>query len=781
MDNQHIDNIKETVVFKNAFVIAAAYLLFGMIWIYFSDRVAEMISMNSHALGLLQTYKGWFFIFITTLLLFILTYRFLHRQFTEYKQNLYEQNRLQASLRAKDQLLSQTNHIAKIGGWSFDTSTLQGKWTDELAFMHEVPPDESIDLEKALGFYAPKSRPIIEKAIDDIMERGVPFDLQLEIITRSGIHKWIRNIGAPLMRAEKVIKVQGVIQDITEQRNAQQEIDRYNTFLNTIVNSSPDAIFVKDLEGKYLLFNEGAANAVGIPADKVIGRTDEFVFSSQAAMEIKKLDNQIIESGSVQSHEEDLITANGEEKMFLVTKGPIKNSDGELFGLFGISRDITQQKADQKQLKSEKERYDYTAHHDILTGLPNNLSLMEYTKAMSLEPAPFAFMFIDLDAFKEINDSYGHAFGDQLLIQIKSMLQSVFPKDAFIVRTGGDEFVIILKCREDKNGIKESIENLIMHLNHPLSVLNIDIYITASIGIALYPDDARSYEELLQKSDTAMYHAKKIGKNTFSFYDADMTKNTLYRTTIMTNLKKALTSDELTVYFQPQVDSKTEKIIGAEALIRWFTPEETISPAVFIPIAEESSLIFDIGRFVLNECFKLAVKWSALGLLNGRISVNVSARQLIHPDFLMILENLLEETKCDPKWIEIEITESSILENPEKIILLLEKLRDKGFHISLDDFGTGYSSMSYLKNLPINKLKIDQSFIQSIMGEQKNQTIVQTIIALAKGLRIEVIAEGVETYDELEFLNLCGIDSIQGYYYYKPMSLEDVEAVLQKN
>lgn len=440
---------------------------------------------------------------------------------------------------------------------------------------------------------------------------------------------------------------------------------------------------------------------------------------------------------------------------------------------------LDEQESTQILLKSEKQRADYAAHYDMLTGLPNELSLFEYTKKRCSQDSSFAFMLLDLDEFKEINDSYGHNFGDRLLIEIALLLKKNFSSDSFIVRTGGDEFVIILTFHEDKTFIHSSLDRLTTLLNNALCIDGTDVYITASIGIATYPKDANNYEELLQKSDTAMFNAKKIGKNTYSFYNATMTEKALYRTKITTNLKKALLSEELIVFFQPQVDSKSKEIIGVEALLRWISNEESIPPSVFIPIAEESSLILEIGRFVFKECFKLAKEWSDAGCLKGRIAVNVSARQFIHPNFLKDLETILEQTNCNPKWIELEITESSILENPQRTINLIGELRKKGFHISMDDFGTGYSSMSYLKNLPINKLKIDQSFIRDITNEPKNQIIVKIIISLAKGLGIEVLAEGVETVEELDFLNLCGIDSIQGYYYHKPMPLKDIETLLK--
>lgn len=482
-------------------------------------------------------------------------------------------------------------------------------------------------------------------------------------------------------------------------------------------------------------------------------------------------------SGTSQSLEDVFIRKDNSIFPVFVTISPIIQ-DNEAIGSVVTFIDISKQKADQDTIMKEKKRFEYLAHHDTLTKLPNRLSLLEYMETKCSQNKEFTFMFLDLDGFKEINDSYGHRFGDKLLVKIALLLQNIFQLNAFIARTGGDEFVIVMECG-DENLIDIHMKKLIDILNYPFEISGIDVYITASVGISMYPQDAKTTEVLMQNADAAMYNAKKMGKNTFSFYDSTFTENTLYKMTIATNLRKAILNNELTMFFQPQVNPYNKKIIGAEALIRWFGFTETISPSIFIPIAEEMGLILEIGTFVLKESFMLAKKAHDENLLDGRIAVNVSARQLSHPGFLSVLEDTIKETQCNPSLIELEITETSILENPDGTIVLLNKLKEQGFHISLDDFGTGYSSMSYLKNLPIDKLKIDQSFVRNLVAESKNHTIVKAIIALAKGLNIEVLAEGVETQEELEILQNNGINFIQGYYFHKPMTFHDFQSLFK--
>lgn len=388
-------------------------------------------------------------------------------------------------------------------------------------------------------------------------------------------------------------------------------------------------------------------------------------------------------------------------------------------------------------------------------------------------------ILLDLDAFKIINDSYGHRFGDKLLVSVANILKEIFDKDSMICRMGGDEFAMILDS-DDKDYIIAFMEKLKTRLNIPFVVDGIDVYVTSSIGISIhkFSTNPNSIEDLLQEADSAMYNAKKIGKNTYSFYDSKFTQDALLHTQIATNLKKAMENNALELYYQSQNDAYSGDIVGVEALLRWNSSDGMVPPSVFIPIAEETGLIIEIGNIVLIQGCTTAVKWQNMGVLNGKVAINISPKQLNHLDFIKKLDKVLVDTHCDPSWIELEITESSILENPIQAIEILQKLKNKGFYISMDDFGTGYSSLSYLKNLPIDKLKIDQSFIRDIINNPKNQTIVKTIISLAKGLSIQVLAEGVESEDELGFLKEHGIDYIQGFYYAKPSPKGEVEKIL---
>lgn len=547
--------------------------------------------------------------------------------------------------------------------------------------------------------------------------------------------------------------------------------------IELILSTATDGIHVHDKSGNLFLFSDSFAKMHGYTRDEIAKLR---IYDLNTFFDPSKIDQMIREMKDKTLILETKHTRKNGEMFDVEIHATEINLNGKEY-IYASVRDITHQKEDQNRILEEKNRFDHLAHHDPLTGLPNRLSLIEKMedKIFHYSDHPFALMFLDLDGFKEINDSFGHRFGDHLLVLFSELLRNLLPEDTFIVRTGGDEFVILLMCKENKGQIEQLLQHLIQKLNDPFNIDLIDVYITASIGIAIYPQDGSNHEELLQKADAAMYNAKNIGKNTYSFYNTLFTEKALQRTTLSTQLKKAIQNNELELYFQPQVDIDTGNIIGAEALMRWTTSNGMIPPSVFIPIAEESGLILEVGKLALMQGFSTAVSLSNEEMLHGRIAINVSARQLAHLDFLATLDDVIKLTQCNPQFIELEITESSILENPEKMIALLSVIKSKGFNISIDDFGTGYSSLSYLKNLPIDKLKIDQSFIRNITHEHKNQTIVKTIISLAKGLGMSVLAEGVETEDEMMFLRNNGIDSIQGYYYHKPMKIDAFRKILK--
>jgi diguanylate cyclase (GGDEF)-like protein len=432
----------------------------------------------------------------------------------------------------------------------------------------------------------------------------------------------------------------------------------------------------------------------------------------------------------------------------------------------------------QNILLRQRDILDHSAHYDSLTSIPNRLKFVEKLNRYIQLKHPFAVWFIDLDRFKEINDSFGHSIGDGVLQEVANRLSKTIGLES-IARFGGDEFAIIVENAQSKNDTEAIIKHFLEMLMDPMSVGGYEIFITCSAGASFFPSDAQSAEELLRNADSAMYQAKDEGKNTYQFYTQEMTQKVYERLTLENSLRKALSNQEFMLYYQPQVDMSLGKVIGFEALIRWNHPEfGIVSPLKFIPIAEETGLIIEIGEWVIEEASRQISEWKREGLNAGYIAVNISAKQLIHGNLEKIVPTILKKHNCLTEWIELELTESIIMNNPDYSKNILIQLSEMGFKLAIDDFGTGYSSLAYLKNLPINKLKIDKSFVDNLPENQADGEIVKSIIHLCKGLNLNIVAEGIEMDKQGTFLLKEGCFIAQGYYYYKPLpSLEARETL----
>lgn len=450
----------------------------------------------------------------------------------------------------------------------------------------------------------------------------------------------------------------------------------------------------------------------------------------------------------------------------------------------GIHIDITQRKLDEEKLLEQKSLLDYQAHHDALTNLPNRIlfndRLTQAIQGAKRERSKVALLFIDLDHFKKINDSLGHEVGDQVLIEVSQRLKKNIRAIDTLSRLGGDEFTVVVGDLKNAQDASILAKKMLETLSQPLLIDKHTLDISTSIGISLYPDDGDSCENLLKYSDAAMYKAKDEGRNNFQFYSSEMTQLAFQRVIMETNLREALQKEEFVVYYQPQVDGKSGTIIGMEALVRWQHPTMGfLSPDVFLPVARESGLLLKIDNFVMKTAMQQLSQWYQNGLQPGVLALNLSVKQLEKKAFIPSLKKMLEETKVQTQWLELEVTEGQIMLNPQKAITILQEISNLGIELAVDDFGTGYSSLSYLKKLPINKLKIDKSFVDGLPYDEEDIAISKAIIALAKSLNLKIIAEGVEEKEQKEFLVKNGCQYIQGYYYHKPMDAKSIENILR--
>jgi len=468
----------------------------------------------------------------------------------------------------------------------------------------------------------------------------------------------------------------------------------------------------------------------------------------------------------------------------------IPDKSGKPLSMHGTLQDITER-------KNTEEKIRFLAYYDVLTGLPNRKLFKKHAisalRIAQLEGTKVALICLDLDRFKRINDTLGHKAGDDLLkIIAKQITNSIRDSDvvakveaegwgeASLSRLGGDEFTVLLTGLTQVDHAAKVAKRIQENLSTPVKVEGQEFFVTASMGIAIYPMDGEDIETLLKNADTAVYHAKDEGGNNFQFYAKYMNSRILEKLSMETKLKKALEQDELVLFYQPQVEAGTGKIVGLEALIRWEHPDMgLILPGKFIPLAEETGLIIPIGEWVLQTACTQALTWQQAGFIPLRMGVNLSGHQFRKQDIVKSVQQILDATHLDPQYLELELTESVLMSDAEDTISKLQRLKETGLKLSVDDFGTGYSSMSYLKRFPLDTLKIDRCFIKDIMTDSNDAAITKAIIALAKSLGMTTIAEGVETEEQLTFLRQQGCDQIQGYLISRPVPAEKIVSLLK--
>jgi diguanylate cyclase (GGDEF)-like protein len=425
------------------------------------------------------------------------------------------------------------------------------------------------------------------------------------------------------------------------------------------------------------------------------------------------------------------------------------------------------------------------AHFDSLTGLPNR-DLFNDRLSQAIEKAKrheneLALLFVDLDRFKQINDSLGHSLGDKVLKTVATRLNECIRKEDSLARLGGDEFIILMDDLNKGENASLLAQKIIDSVAQPIYIDEHTFYVTASIGISLYPQDDIDMYKLLMYADTAMYKAKNEGRNNFQFYSSEMTALAVDNVVMQANLHSALENGEFVVYYQPQINAETLQHIGMEALVRWEHPSMgLITPSKFLSLAEETGFIVELDQWVMKRAMKQMVQWHRDGFTPGKLALNFSIKQLHKKDFISVFKGMLVETGCNAESLELEIAEGQIMNHPEDAIAVLNRIRDMGIELAIDDFGTGYSSLSYLKRLPIDKLKIDQTFIRGLPDDEEDVGIAKAVIALAKSLKLSVIAEGVETQEQRDFLVEHGCENIQGYFYSKPLLAHEMEKLFLK-
>ncbi|MDD2950555.1 MAG: EAL domain-containing protein [Sulfuricurvum sp.] len=519
------------------------------------------------------------------------------------------------------------------------------------------------------------------------------------------------------------------------------------------------------------MVNPAFAHIHGYEPHELIGISPAEVFGPECMLKLETHEILLACGMNDISFETNHIKKDGSPVPVSVHITVIKDKNGVVKHRIANIQDITERKTVEKKIE-------FMAHHDALTSLPNRILAKDRTENLISQAnhngSKVALLFIDLDGFKSINDSLGHSVGDEVLKMVALRLMEDKNPNDIISRQGGDEFLYIVSIKT-LNEIISIVNKLLKKFEKSFYVKNHAFNTSASIGIALYPDDGDSFDILLQNADTAMYEAKEHGKNTYCFYTQQMNLNLIEQLKIQNDLKNALQNNELVLHFQPQINLADNKIIGAEALIRWQHPElGIIMPMEFIPIAESRGLIIQIGQWVIEESCRQAAIWQQNGI-DIVMAINISAMQFLRGNLESIIRNALQMNKLNPKQLELELTESIMMHNTEITLQCVRNLKALGIQLSLDDFGTGYSSLAYLKRFAVDKLKIDQSSVRDILKDREDATIVKTIIQMAKNLNLKTIAEGVEDANVLAVIDAYGCDAVQGYHFAKPMGVSEFE------
>ncbi len=687
--------------------------------------------------------------------------------------NSQELNEKNASLERALQSLAAAQNLSRTGSWSYDILTQKIDWSDELYRIAKIEPGVGPPQLKFLtSLVLPED---VEKSDPDMqitLQEG-QFDDSYRMVFPDGEVKYIHeNRVVVYDKGGNPVLINGTMQDITPQRSAEEEL----RLLANVFHYSGEGILITDDEHKIIAVNQAFCHMSGYNRETVVGKfVGELSRHDDVGELVGAVVDEVCKKGSWRG---ELLGSRNDGSSYpqWVTVSAIYNEKNIITHYVTCVVDITERKIDQEKIF-------HLAHHDTLTGLVNRFSL-EQSLSQSLRIASrqeelVVVMFLDLDRFKLINDTKGHAVGDKLLKEVAKRLTSSVRTCDIVSRIGGDEFVIVYTGIKDSMTIVPVARFLLHQLSLPYDIDGITLFSSPSIGISIYPDDGCIGEDLIKNADVAMYHAKENGRNNYQFFNDAMNVDANRRLKIESDLRKAIEERQFELYYQPLICTKTNTVRAVEALVRWNHPEQgVIAPDQFIPVAEESNLILPLGLWILEEACIQYCQWRKKFKRSVRVSVNLSAVQLQADGFVGQVRFLLNKYEIPDEEIVLEITESMAMTNIDEAATILNKVRDLGVRLAIDDFGTGYSSLAYLKQLPIATLKLDRTFVSDLEAMNGNDKICIATLALAHSLGLQVVAEGVETQYQRDFMINHGCDLLQGYYFSKPVPAERMTAYI---
>lgn len=672
------------------------------------------------------------------------------------------------ALRRSQEALESAQAVARTGSWQVDLVDHVLEWSAQTYRIFGVSPALVLSYDVFINAVHPEDRVRVNAAWEAALA-GAPYDIQHRVVVKGSV-RWVHERAEFRRDASgRPIAGLGTVQDITEQKQAEERLKQ----AAAVFEHTAEGVLITDVDRRIVAVNRAFTQITGYPEDDAIGRTPDML---RAGLHDDDGHLALWREVSACGHRQGEVWSrrkNGEIFPELLALSVVRDTEGFITNFVGVFSDIS-------QMKQTEARLEHLAHYDALTDLPNrillNLRLAHGIERVRRSGKMLAVLFIDIDRFKNVNDSLGHPAGDELLIEIASRLRGRIRGEDTLSRLGGDEFVILLDGVDRMEDVAGLAQEVIGMLNQAFHLAGgQEIFVGASIGISLYPHDTDDHLQLIRNADAALYEAKAAGRNVYRFYTEALTRAAHERLELESALRRALEREELILHYQPVVSVASGHTIGVEALVRWSRPGEgLVSPLRFIPLAEETGLIVPLGAWVMEAACRQGRVWIDGGRLLS-VAVNISSRQFADGTLVGTVSDILKRTGFPAGLLTLELTESAVMSDPDQAIALLSALKEIGVKLSIDDFGTGYSSLAYLKRFPVDTLKIDRSFVADIADDENDRMIVATVVAMARQMRLNVIAEGVETAEQFDFLSRLGCAACQGYLFGRPATAAELD------
>lgn len=749
-------------IWKSAVKISLIYIALGAIWILASDLALIYILSDTHRVIALQTVKGWFFIFTTGALLFWLVYR-------QMKVLQESEDRWRFALEG-----------AGDGVWDWDLPTSSVWFSNQWKTMLGYDEDEiGTGLDEWSSRVHPEDMPSVMADLQPHLDgKTAAYINEHRVRCKDGSYKWILDRGQVISRdaAGKPLRVVGVHTDITERKQSEERLK----LAATVFTHAREGILITDAEINIIEVNDTFTDITGYSRDEVLGHNPRIFQSGKQSPEFYAAMWQSINTNGYWKGEVANRRKNGEAYIETLTISTVKDATNQVSNYVALFTDITQLKAHQHQLER-------MANYDVLTSLPNRVLLADRLRQSMIQckrhGQSLAVVFLDLDGFKRVNDQHGHDLGDELLIVISQRMKEALREGDTLARIGGDEFVAVLADLVKVEDCQPVLERLLLVSAESVSIDNKILNVSASIGVTLYPEDNGDADLLIRHADQAMYMAKELGKNRYHLFDTKQNDAIKVQHEKLLAIRYALDNQQFVLYYQPKVNMRTGTVVGLEALIRWQHPEHgLLPPNEFLPVMENNVISIDVGEWVIDTVLTQISLWQKMEIhLPANISVNIAAEQLQQPDFADRLAILLAtHPDVEPHRLELEVLETTALDNVHHVSETMNACIALGVKFAMDDFGTGYSSLTYLRHLPADLIKIDQSFVRDMLVDNDDLAIVKGVIGLAQSFKRAVIAEGVETVEHGTALLQLGCELAQGYGIARPMPADNIPVWLEE-